>query len=253
LALSFTPRCPALVGGIVCALSGGLLSLGSWIGFITVLGISARNGIMLISHCRHLEREEGMSFGRELVLRGATERVTPILMTTLTTCLALLPIVATGDRPGHEIEHPMRWSSSAVFGGSQSADCACVLCAGVAEISELPQQTQRRQQRQPVDLARGDRCRETAEHQFLTTGIVPVQRIGYFQRQGQGSRPEAVPPVGSRVQRPNVARRSLLQAETDGTGRVAPRDWLASRCGHSAIAGAPVATLPLRPALMACC
>jgi Cu/Ag efflux pump CusA len=98
----------ALVGGIIAAvLGGGVLSLGSWIGFITVLGISARNGIMLISHCRHLERDEGMSFGRELVLRGAEERLTPILMTTLTTCLALLPIVLSGDRPGHEIEHPM--------------------------------------------------------------------------------------------------------------------------------------------------
>ena len=98
----------ALVGGVIGAvLGGGLLSLGSWIGFITVLGISARNGIMLVSHCRHLEREEGMPFGRELVLRGASERLTPILMTTLTTCLALLPIVASGDKPGHEIEHPM--------------------------------------------------------------------------------------------------------------------------------------------------
>ncbi len=98
----------ALVGGVIGALAGGgVLSLGSWIGFITVLGISARNGIMLISHCRHLEREEGMPFGPDLVRRGAVERLTPILMTTLTTCLALVPILATGDRPGHEIEHPM--------------------------------------------------------------------------------------------------------------------------------------------------
>jgi CzcA family heavy metal efflux pump len=98
----------ALVGGVIGAVAGGgMLSLGSWIGFITVLGISARNGIMLVSHCRHLEREEGMSFGVELVRRAATERLTPILMTTLTTCMALLPILVNGDRPGHEIEHPM--------------------------------------------------------------------------------------------------------------------------------------------------
>ena len=98
----------ALIGGIVGALlGGGVLSLGSWIGFITVLGISARNGIMLISHYRHLESEEGVPFGDELVLRGAEERLAPILMTTLTTWLALLPLVLGGLRPGHEVEHPM--------------------------------------------------------------------------------------------------------------------------------------------------
>ena len=98
----------ALIGGIAGALlGGGVLSLGSWIGFITVLGISARNGIMLISHYRHLEREEGVAFGDELVLRGAEERLAPILMTTLTTWLALLPLVLAGVRPGHEVEHPM--------------------------------------------------------------------------------------------------------------------------------------------------
>ncbi len=98
----------ALIGGVAGALAGGgVLSLGSWIGFITVLGISARNGIMLVSHYRHLEREEGVSFGRELVLRGAEERLAPILMTTLATWLALLPLVLGGVRPGHEVEHPM--------------------------------------------------------------------------------------------------------------------------------------------------
>ena len=98
----------ALIGGVAGALvGGGVLSLGSWIGFITVLGISARNGIMLVSHYRHLEREEGVSFGRELVLRGAEERLAPILMTTLATWLALLPLVLGGVRPGHEVEHPM--------------------------------------------------------------------------------------------------------------------------------------------------
>jgi Cu/Ag efflux pump CusA len=98
----------ALIGGIAGALlGGGVLSLGSWIGFITVLGISARNGIMLVSHYRHLEAEEGVAFGRELVLRGAEERLAPIMMTTLTTWLALLPLVLGGIRPGQEVEHPM--------------------------------------------------------------------------------------------------------------------------------------------------
>jgi len=98
----------AMIGGMVGAfIGGGVLSLGSWIGFITVLGISARNGIMLISHYRHLENEEGMVFGPELMLRGAEERLAPILMTTLTTWLALLPLVLGGIRPGYEIEYPM--------------------------------------------------------------------------------------------------------------------------------------------------
>ncbi len=81
--------------------------LGSPVGFVTVLGIAARNGIMLVSHYRHLESEEGERFGAELVLRGSEERLAPILMTALATGLALLPIVVGGNRPGHEIEHPM--------------------------------------------------------------------------------------------------------------------------------------------------
>jgi Cu/Ag efflux pump CusA len=62
---------------------------------------------MLISHYRHLEHEEQVVFGRELVIRGAEERLAPILMTALVTSLALVPIVWAGDRSGHEIEHPM--------------------------------------------------------------------------------------------------------------------------------------------------
>ena len=98
----------ALVGGILGALmTGGVLSLGSMVGFVTVIGIAARNSIMLISHYRHLEMYEGESFGIGLILRGAEERLAPILMTALTTGFALLPIVLGGIRPGHEIEHPM--------------------------------------------------------------------------------------------------------------------------------------------------
>jgi CzcA family heavy metal efflux pump len=98
----------ALVGGVLAAyFTGGVLSLGSIVGFLTVMGIAARNGILLISHCQHLERYEGEKFGPAMVLRGAGERLSPILMTTLATGLALVPLVIMGNIPGHEIEHPM--------------------------------------------------------------------------------------------------------------------------------------------------
>jgi Cu/Ag efflux pump CusA len=105
----------ALVGGVFAAwLGGGVLSLGSIVGFLTVMGIAARNGILLINHCQHLEKYEGMKFGPELVLRGAGERLSPILMTTLATGLALVPLVVLGEIPGHEIEHPM---ATVILGG----------------------------------------------------------------------------------------------------------------------------------------
>jgi len=98
----------ALVGGVLAAFAGDrVISLGSLVGMITVLGIAARNGILLLQHYRHLEEVEGEPFGLGLVLRGASERLSPILMTTLCTALALLPLVARGSIPGHEIEHPM--------------------------------------------------------------------------------------------------------------------------------------------------
>jgi Cu/Ag efflux pump CusA len=98
----------ALVGGVLAvALTGGTLSLGSYIGFLTVFGIAARNGILLINHCQHLERHEGETFGPALVQRGAQERLSPILMTALATALALVPLIVAGTIPGHEIEHPM--------------------------------------------------------------------------------------------------------------------------------------------------
>jgi Cu/Ag efflux pump CusA len=106
--LSFLALPSALVGGVIAAwLTGGVLSLGSLVGFLTVLGIAARNGIMLINHCQHLERDEGVAFGPGLVVRGARERLAPILMTAAATGLALVPIAIAGDLPGHEIEHPM--------------------------------------------------------------------------------------------------------------------------------------------------
>ncbi|HCT79631.1 MAG TPA: acriflavin resistance protein [Micromonosporaceae bacterium] len=98
----------ALVGGVLAAsVGGGVISLGSLVGFFTVLGIAARNGILMIGHFQHLERLEGVPFGPELVLRGARERLAPILMTTLAAGLALVPMVLLGQIPGNEIEHPM--------------------------------------------------------------------------------------------------------------------------------------------------
>ena len=106
--VSFVALPSALVGGVLgAALSGGVISLGSLVGFFTVLGIAARNGIMLINHYQHLEREEGEPWGLGLITRGARERLSPILMTALATGLALVPLVVAGDLPGHEIEHPM--------------------------------------------------------------------------------------------------------------------------------------------------
>lgn len=98
----------AVIGGIVAVLfNRGILSLGSLVGFVTVFGIAARNSIMLFSHYRHLQHEEDISFSKGLVISGAKERLAPILMTALTTALALLPIIIGGNRPGQEIEYPM--------------------------------------------------------------------------------------------------------------------------------------------------
>ena len=106
--LSFVTLPSALVGGVLAAyFTAGVISLGSLVGFLTILGIAARNGIMMINHFQHLEKYEGEAFGSGLVLRGARERLSPILMTTLATGLALVPLVAWGSIPGHEIEHPL--------------------------------------------------------------------------------------------------------------------------------------------------
>ncbi|HEX8930906.1 MAG TPA: efflux RND transporter permease subunit [Actinomycetota bacterium] len=107
-ALSLLTLPMALVGGVLAAyLGGGVVSLGSLVGFFTVMGIAARNGILMINHFQHLERHEGETFGPELVLRGARERLSPILMTALATALAVVPLVLNGNIPGHEIEHPL--------------------------------------------------------------------------------------------------------------------------------------------------
>ena len=98
----------ALAGAVLAAkIDTGVLSLGSLVGLLTVLGIAGRNGIFMVAHFRHLEREEGVPFGPELVLRGAKDRLAPILMTASATGLALVPLVLAGPIPGNEIEHPL--------------------------------------------------------------------------------------------------------------------------------------------------
>ena len=98
----------ALVGGVASVmLTGGNLSLGGMVGFVTLFGISLRNSIMLISHYEHLVHVERMPWDGGTAVRGASERLIPILMTALVTALALLPLALTSGAPGNEIEGPM--------------------------------------------------------------------------------------------------------------------------------------------------
>ncbi len=98
----------ALVGGVLAALlTGGQLSLGSMVGFVTLFGITMRNSIMMISHFEHLVSVEGMNWGFDTTMRGASERLLPILMTALVTALGLLPLAIGSGAPGREVEGPM--------------------------------------------------------------------------------------------------------------------------------------------------
>jgi len=97
----------ALIGGVAGVfVAGGVLSLASIIGFITLFGIATRNGIMLISHIHHLQARGGTDF-RAIVMQGAGERVAPIAMTALAAGLALVPIALGMGKPGSEIQAPM--------------------------------------------------------------------------------------------------------------------------------------------------
>ena len=105
----------ALVGGVLAALlTGGNLSLGSLVGFVTLFGITLRNSIMLISHYEHLVEVDGLAWGLDTALRGASERLAPILMTALVTGLGLLPLAIGSGDPGREIEGPM---ATVILGG----------------------------------------------------------------------------------------------------------------------------------------
>ena len=98
----------ALVGGVaVVYLTGGVLNVGALVGFVTLFGITMRNGIMMVSHWQHLHEVEGVVRGPELVFRGARERLAPVLMTALVTALGLLPIALGSGEAGREVEGPM--------------------------------------------------------------------------------------------------------------------------------------------------
>ena len=109
----------ALIGGVAAVfLMGGVLSVASIIGFISVFGVAARNGIMLINHIRHLQIKEGVTEFAEAVWCGAVERVVPVLMTAFSTGLALVPLVVAHEAPGNEIQSPM---AVVIIGGLLSA------------------------------------------------------------------------------------------------------------------------------------
>ncbi|PYM35906.1 MAG: CusA/CzcA family heavy metal efflux RND transporter [Candidatus Rokuibacteriota bacterium] len=98
----------ALVGGVIAVfVTGGWLSVGSLVGFVTLFGITMRNSIMMVSHFEHLVAVEGLTWGREAALRGASERLVPVLATALVTGLGLLPLAVGSGTPGREIEGPM--------------------------------------------------------------------------------------------------------------------------------------------------
>jgi Cu/Ag efflux pump CusA len=98
----------ALIGGVLAVFAtGGSISLGSLVGFVTLFGLTTRNSIMMISHFDHLVRTERMTWGLEAAIRGASERLLPILMTALVTALGLLPLAIGTGEAGREIEGPM--------------------------------------------------------------------------------------------------------------------------------------------------
>ncbi|HLD08723.1 MAG TPA: efflux RND transporter permease subunit, partial [Methylophilaceae bacterium] len=108
LLLTFANLPFALIGGVLAALfTGGWISLGSLVGFVTLFGITLRNSIMMVSHYQHLVDEENMMWGLETAIRGASERLPSILMTALVTALGLLPLAMGSGQPGREIEGPM--------------------------------------------------------------------------------------------------------------------------------------------------
>jgi len=98
----------ALVGGVLAVfLTGGLLSLGGMVGFVTLFGITLRNSILMIAHYEHLVEIEGMPWDLEAAIKGATDRLIPILMTSIVTGLGILPLAIGRDDPGREIQGPM--------------------------------------------------------------------------------------------------------------------------------------------------
>jgi CzcA family heavy metal efflux pump len=98
----------ALVGGVLAVFAtGAMLSLGGMVGFVTLFGVSLRNSILMIAHYEHLVEAEGAAWGLETAIRGAADRLTPILMTSIVTGLGVLPLALGMNDPGREVEGPM--------------------------------------------------------------------------------------------------------------------------------------------------
>ena len=115
----------ALVGAVIGLwISGQPLSVAALVGFITLAGISVRNGILKVSHYLNLMRIEGESFDHTMILRGSIERLSPVLMTALVTAFALAPLLFEAERPGTEILHPV---AVVIFGGLVSSTLLDVL------------------------------------------------------------------------------------------------------------------------------
>jgi HME family heavy-metal exporter len=109
----------ALIGSVIALwISGQPLSVAALVGFITLTGIATRNGILKISHYINLCAFEGEKFGREMIVRGSLERLTPVLMTALVAAFALLPLLVSADAPGKEVLHPV---AVVIFGGLVSS------------------------------------------------------------------------------------------------------------------------------------
>jgi len=114
-----------LIGGVAAvAITGGTLTLGAMVGFVALFGMAARNTILLVSHYDHLVAEEREAWNLQTSMRGAEERLTPVLLTALLTALALLPVALQLHQPGHEIEGPM---AVVILGGLVSSTLVSLL------------------------------------------------------------------------------------------------------------------------------
>jgi Cu/Ag efflux pump CusA len=105
----------AFIGGVLALwLTRQTLTVAAMVGFISLAGIAARNGILLVSHYFHLLRQEGEKFSEHMIMRGSLERLAPVLMTALTAGIALIPLVLGGHQPGREILYPV---ATVILGG----------------------------------------------------------------------------------------------------------------------------------------